>query len=98
MLHIESNIPPNIFYSAIKVDFFINQSTLCLGHYIPKVNELLKGKKQPGSKRVNTSTSLSKIMLLIQRVSDMFSKYNLYDVYLSMYMYVPVYVYHPVSI
>ena len=62
--HIESNIPHNIFYSAIKGEFLrIACSTLCLMDFIPKAKELLEHMKQQGSKHGNTSTFLRKIIL-----------------------------------
>ena len=43
MSHIESNIPPNIFYSTIKDELLrIARLTLCLKDYVPKTKELLK--------------------------------------------------------
>ena len=64
MPHIESNIPQNIFYSAIKAAFLrIARSTLCLRDFTPKVKELLERMKQQGSKCGTTGTSLRKMIL-----------------------------------
>ena len=64
MPHIESNIPENIFYSAIEGGFLRTaRSNLCLRDFIPKAKELLERMKQRGSKRVTTCTSLRIIIL-----------------------------------
>ena len=64
MRHIESSIPQNIFYLAIKSDFFrIARSTLCLRDFILKAKEFLGRMKQQGSKRGTSGTSLRKIIL-----------------------------------
>ena len=63
MPHIESNIPENIFYSAIDVFLRTARSNLCLRDFIPKAKELLERMKQRGSKCVTTCTSLRIIIL-----------------------------------
>ena len=64
MSHIESNIPQNAFYSAIKGGFLrIASSTLCLRDFISKAKDLLEHMKEQGSKSVNTGTSSRKIIL-----------------------------------
>ena len=64
MSHIESIIPHNVFYSAIKGGFLrIASSTLCLRDFISKTKDLLEHMKQQGSKSGNTGTSLRKIIL-----------------------------------
>ena len=64
MQYIESNIPENIFHSAIKGEFLrIARSTLCLWGFTPKAKELLERMKQQGSKRCTTATSLRKVIL-----------------------------------
>ena len=62
MPHLESNIPQDIFYSTIKVEFLtISCSTLCLRGFISKAKELLEHIKQEDSKRGTAGTSLRKI-------------------------------------
>ena len=64
MPHIESNIPQNIFQSAIKGEFLRTaHSALCLTVFIPKAKELSKCMKRQGSKLRTTSTSLKKIII-----------------------------------
>ena len=64
MPHIESNIPQNIFYLAIKGEFLkIAHSTLWLRDFKPKAKELLGCMKQQGSKRSTMGTFLRKIIL-----------------------------------
>ena len=63
MPHIDSNIPHNIFYSAIKGEFLrIARSTLFLEDFIPKCIELLSRMKMQGSKFAPTIKSLRKII------------------------------------
>ena len=64
MPHIENNIPQNIFYSAIKVEFLrIARSTLYFRDFAPKAKVLLKRMKQQSSKRGIRGTSLRKTIL-----------------------------------
>ena len=64
MPHIESDIPQNIFYSAIKGEFLrIARSTLSLSRFTTEVKELLERMKQQGSKRSPTSSSIGKVEL-----------------------------------
>ena len=63
--HLRSNIPQNIFYSAIKGEFLkMSFSTLYLRDFIPKAIELLEHMKQQVSKHGVTDTSLGKIILV----------------------------------
>ena len=61
----ESNIPRNIFYSAIKEGKFLGIacSILCFRNFIPMVQELLEHMKKQIFKRVTTGTSLRKMIL-----------------------------------
>ena len=60
----ESDIPPNSFYLAIKGGFSRTASSfLCLRDFIPNSKELLERMKQQGPKRATISTSLRKIIL-----------------------------------
>ena len=62
--HVESNIPQNIFYSAIKGELLrIACLTLYLRDFMPKVKELLERMKQQGSKCGTAGTSLKEIIL-----------------------------------
>ena len=73
-VYIKSNIPQNIFYSAIKCDFLnIACSTLCLWDFIPKGKELLEHMKQQGSKRGTADTFLRKTILAHPESSQHFS-------------------------
>ena len=64
MPRIESNIPQNVFYLAIKGDFLrISCSTLCLRYFIPNAKQLLVLIKQQDSKRCTTGTSLKMTIL-----------------------------------
>ena len=63
--HLQSNIPQNIFYSAIKGEFLkMSFSTLYLRDFIPKAIELLEHMKQQVSKHGVTDASLGKIILV----------------------------------
>ena len=64
MHHLETNIPQNIFYLAMKSELLLRMahSTLCLGDLITK--ELLKRMKQQGSKHNVTNSSLRKILFM----------------------------------
>ena len=56
--HIESNIPQNVFHSAIKGECLrIARSTLCLRDSITKAKELLEQMKQQRFKKNNISSS-----------------------------------------
>lgn len=58
---IESNLPPKMFYSAIKGKFLrIACSTLCLKDFIPKAKKVKKRIKEQDPNRVTTRTSLKK--------------------------------------
>ena len=62
--HIESNIPQNVFYSAIKGQFLGTVcSIICLKDFMSKAKELLERIKQQCSKRGTTGTSLIKTIL-----------------------------------
>ena len=67
MPHADSNIPQNIFYSAIKGEFLrIARSTLLINDLVPKAKELLKRMESQGSRSVPTKRSLRKIILTHQ--------------------------------
>ena len=95
--HIESNIPQNIFYSAVKGEFLRTaRSTLCLRDFKPKTKELLERMKQQGSKRRTRGTSLRKVILVhpesfqqfsisCQDLQNIFSEDKLQDFSLSVY-------------
>ena len=66
MPHIETNIPQNIFCSAIKGEFLrIARSTLYLRDFKHKAKELLELTKQQGSKRGLTNMSVYKTVCVI---------------------------------
>ena len=74
MSHIESNIPLNVFYSAITGGFLrIASSTLCLRDFISKAKELLEYMKQKASKGGNTGASLRKTILAYRESFQRFS-------------------------
>ena len=63
MPHLDSNLPKNIFYSAIKGEFLrIAQSTLLLNDLILKCKELLTRMKLQGSRFFATKRSLRKVI------------------------------------
>ena len=74
MSHMESNIPHNVFYSAITGGFLrIASSTLCLRDFMSKAKELLEYMKQKASKGGNTGTSLRKTILAYRESFQRFS-------------------------
>ena len=74
MPHTESNIPQNIFYSAIKGEFLrITCSSQCFKDFIFKAEELLECTEQQGSKLITTGTSLRTILLAHPGSSHRFS-------------------------
>ena len=63
MPYSDSNIPQNIFYSALKGEFLrIARSTLHLKDFIPKASELLQRMKKQGATNNITIKSLKRIM------------------------------------
>ena len=64
MPHVDSNIPKNIFYSAMKGEFLrIARSTLLLTDLIPKCKDLLARMKLQGSTSFLTKRALRKVIL-----------------------------------
>ena len=64
MPHIDSNIPQNIFYSAMKGEFLrIARSTLFIQDFLPRAKELLRRMHSQGSRSAPTKHSLRKIII-----------------------------------
>ena len=71
----DSNIPENIFYSALVGEFLrIGRSTLLLEDFIPKTNDFLGRMKSQGANYNRTIRALRKI---IMNHSDSFSQFGL---------------------
>ena len=63
MPHIESKIPQDILYSAIKSEFLrLASSTLHLVDFIPEAKELLGPMKQEGSQCKLTNSVIRKLI------------------------------------
>ena len=74
MPYMSSNIPDNIFYSAMVGEFLrIARSTLLLQDFLPKARELVARLKKQGA---NQHTSIRQLRKIIQRHPDDFSHFR----------------------
>ena len=74
MPYTSSNIPENIFYSAMVGEFLrIARSTLLYEDFLPRVNELIRRLNNQGAKRHLSARNLRKVIL---RHHDDFSRFG----------------------
>ena len=77
MPHMDSNIPKNIFYSALVGEILrIARSTLLLKDFLPKAQQLIKRMANQGADKIKSYCSLSKI---ISKHKEEFSKFHIND-------------------
>ena len=75
MPHLDSNIPRNIFYSALMGEFLrVARSTLRLPDFIHKAKDLVQRMINQGGQKYHSTKSLGKI---VNRHSDSFNQFNI---------------------
>ena len=73
----DSNIPENIFYSALSGEILrIGRSTLLKEDFIPKISELIIRIKHQGSSYFKTRKTIQRVM---EKHDDAFSKFKLVE-------------------